>query len=226
MRAPTPTAVMQAARRSDPPAQPTTPPAGTPIGPQVVQIKDASESTPAPSLPPPSKHPAEAQAEAYRRRAAAAEKALLARKESEPVAPPKTEPAASGLVSDETIGRLVREVVNALAKKVGAPAALIVLIGGGAAGFKVATDKPAPPALTLEQLDDRLGKLKTRKGGLDDIARGQNGSIKLLKCLRKKQNQIGESMLPAPDHAGAARRIAPYDDDCGDPPSLLPDPDQ
>jgi hypothetical protein len=223
VRAPTPPEVVAAARRSDPPPHHPTPVSGMAVEPQVIHMEPPSRGQPGPSLPPPSADPKDAQIAALRARAEAAER-RAAESKAPASEPAKSQPAE--LVSDEAIGRVVRHLGAALMKRVGAPTALLVLLGGGGYALKTANEKPAPPPVTLAELDDRLEKLKKRKGGLDDIARGQNGTIKLLKCLRRKQNQIGESMLPAPDHMGSVRKPQPYDDDCGDPPSLLPDPDQ
>jgi hypothetical protein len=180
----------------------------------------ARESRPEPSLTP-----EQSQLQLYRKRAETAERELReARDRQSRSATPPGVSVAPPALDDAAVGKLVKASVNALARKIGLPAVLVAMLGLGGAGYKVATDKPAPPALTAAELDARLDKLKTRKGGLDDLVRATNEGLQLSKCLRRKVNEIGGALLPAPDRMGPARRPAPYEDDCQDSPRPLPEP--
>ncbi|HTJ17861.1 MAG TPA: hypothetical protein VL494_13870 [Steroidobacteraceae bacterium] len=177
---------------------------------------------PAQPLPPPSLHPAEAQAAAYKRRAEEAEKQL-----AEQRAAKASEAPASGnaVLSDEHIGRFVREVTRVFLRRIGAPAALVAMLGGGGYALKASHDKPAPPPLTAQQLDERLEKFEGKVvSRLDKLTTTTNEGIDLQRCLRKKVGQIGGSLLPAVDRMGAALKQQPFDDDCPDSPKRLPEP--
>jgi hypothetical protein len=133
-----------------------------------------------------------------------------------PVEPPK-EPEA-----DAVIGWLVKRAV-ANRKAIYALVAAMG-IGGGGVAIKTATEKPQPPPLTMAQLEQALEKQRTRKGGTDDMVRMLNEQLQVTKCLRRKVTQIGESVLPAPDHMGNVRKPQPFEDDCPDSPKPLPEP--
>jgi biotin carboxylase len=186
---------------------------GGPVPPEHLAAARAAARESRPAFEP-SLAPQQRQIDLYRARAEAAERELRAAKGS--IAPPA--------LSDEAVGKLVKASVNALAKKIGLPAVLIAMLGLGGAGYKVATDKPTPPALTAAQLDERLERLHTRKGGLHDLVRSTNAQLYVTKCLRRKMNEIGGALLPAPDRMGPARRPQPFDDDCPDSARPLPEP--
>lgn len=220
-RVPTPPSAVAQARRSDPPTSAESAPVETPP----VSLRKASP------LPAPSQRPEQAAVEALRRRAEAAEaKAADAdrlrreRDEARAATTPTIAPESHHGLSDETIGKLVRELGGILAKKIGLPAALLAMLGGGGYAMHAASEKPAPPPLTAAQLDAAIDKLRTRKGGLDDVTRAVNDLAQVSKCTRRKVTQIGESVLPAPDHMGAQRKPQPFEDDCPENPKPLPDP--
>lgn len=200
-----------------------------PVPPEHVAAARAAARESRPELEP-SLTPEQSQLALYRRRAEEAEARARrleqdrqTRSASPPFGTPSQAPGAA-VLDDAMIGKLVKASVSALIRKVGLPAAFLVMLGLGGAGYKVATDKPAPPALTAAELDDRLDKLKTRKGGLDDLARATNEGLQLSKCLRRKVNQIGGALLPDPNKMGPAHKPQPYEDDCPENPRRLPEP--
>ncbi len=134
---------------------------------------------------------------------------------------------SSDPLGDEAIRKLVKAVVGAITKRFGAPAALVAMLSGGGGLYHYATTKPAPPPLTAAEFNERLAE-SDRKivGRLDGLTNAVNGNIDVTRCMRKKTNQIGESLLPAPDRMGPARRPAPFEDDCPEGPKRLPEPRQ
>jgi hypothetical protein len=129
--------------------------------------------------------------------------------------------ADAPILDDAAIGKMVKTAVSALVKKVGLPAAFIACLGLGGAGYKVATDKPMPQALTSVELNKSLEPLSNK---LDKLTIANNENLQLSKCLRRKVNEIGWALLPAPDRMGPARKPQPYEDDCLDSPKPLPEP--
>lgn len=128
-------------------------------------------------------------------------------------------------LGDEAVGKLVKAVVSALTKRFGAPLVLATCLAGGGYALKAANEKPAPPPLTAAEFSERVDKFETRvTGRLDSLTRSTNVTIDMTRCMRKKTNQIGESLLPAPDRMGPARRPAAYEDDCPESPGRLPEP--
>lgn len=196
----------------------------TPQGVQVVTIRDSDKTPPSATMASISETPEQAANRLLRARVRELEARDRQHRSASPAPVSLPAPSAAPVLDNETIGKLVKASVSALVKKVGLPAAFIAMLGIGGAGYKVATDKPAPPALTAAELDDRLDKLKTRKGGLDDLARATNEGLQLSKCLRRKVNQIGGALLPDPNKMGTALKPQPYEDDCQENPRLLPEP--
>jgi hypothetical protein len=196
----------------------------TPQGVQVVTIRDSDKTPPSATMPPISETPEQDALRILRARVRELE-ARDRQTRSASQAPAATQaPGSAGGLDDAAIGKLVKSITSSVMKKLGLPAALAACLGLGGAGYKVATDKPAPPALTAAQLDSALDKLKTGRGGLNDLVRAQNENLQLSKCLRRKINEIGGALLPAPDRMGPARKAQPYEDDCQDSPRPLPEP--
>lgn len=189
---------------------------------------ELSPTMPSPSaeLPPLAATADGASAAAARRRSADLEtrvalaevRAEKAEAKAATVAPP------SDVLSDDFVGKLVKAVVSSLTKRVGGPLALLAMLGVGGAGYKVATDKPAPPSITAADLDARFAKFEDKVGGrLDRLTGTVNEEIDASRCVRKKTSQIGESLLPAPDRMGAKRLPSAFEDDCPDSPKRLPE---
>lgn len=178
-----------------------------------------------PSLPEPAATPDKASELALRRRSEEAEKRerdLLVKLEA--AEKRATTAPASDPLGDEAIGKLVKAVVSAITKRFGAPAVLIASLLGGGYVLKTANEKPTPPALTAVELDARLAKFEQLVGGrLDKLTTTVNEGVDLQRCMRKKTNQIGGSLLPAPDRMGSALKPQPFEDDCPDSPKRLPE---
>lgn len=201
----------------------------TPQGVQVVTIRDADKTPPSATMPARSETPEQGSIRVLRERAEAGEerarRAEARARELEQRPAPVSLPAASAPLDDAAIGKFVRQVTNAVLRKVGIPAALLVCLGGGGALYKTATDKPTPPALTAAELDSRLSAFEGRIAKrLDKLTTNGNETIDLLRCQRKKVNQIGGSLLPAPDRMGSAYKPEPFEDDCPESPKRLPEP--
>jgi hypothetical protein len=195
---------------------------------------ELSPTLPSAPLPPLDPVPEGAAAAAARRRASelegqlAVERAARERAEAEAAAArAATVAPTSDVLSDDVVGKLVKAVVSALTKRVGGPLALLAMLGIGGAGYHVATDKPAPPPVTAAELDARLDKFADKIGGrLDKLTTTVNEGIDVTRCVRRKTNQIGESLLPAPDRMGAKRLPTAFEDDCPDGPKRLPETKQ
>ena len=224
VRRPIPPSAVAASRRSDPPTTTEPSPAESPV---------QSQRHPSP-LPAPSQRPEDARVAAQAReierlrgeRDKAREEAEKAHARALEVAsrPP---PESTEGVSNETIGRIVREVTNAIGKKLGLPAVFMACLGGGGYAVHVANEKPVAPPVTAAELDKRLEKFEAKVvTRIDNLTTTQNGAIDVIRCVRKKTNQIGGSLLPAPDRMGAALKQSPYEDDCPDSPKKLPEPKQ
>jgi hypothetical protein len=196
----------------------------TPQGVQVVTIRDSDKTPPSAAMPPVSETPEQDALRILRARVRELEAKDRQARSASP--PPLTVPVprSTPVLDDAAVGKLVKSITSSVMKKLGLPAALAACLGLGGAGYKVATDKPAPPALTAAQLDERLDKLRTGRGGLNDIVRATNENLELGKCLRRKVNEIGGALLPAPDRMGPARKPQPYEDDCEPSPRFLPEP--
>jgi len=245
VRAPSPPPDVAAARRTDPPEAANPPPTSIRVPPD--------ETRASASLPPPSADSKDAQIAALRARAEAAEKrdaekrdklAELERQQRvqaearspatfppavappAPTPPAPTPPAAPAVVAEPATEAVIEWLVKRAVANRKAIYALVAALGlgGGGALIKTANDKPAPPALTKADLDAAFDRFRTRKGGTDDQTRMLNEQLQLTKCLRRKVKQIGESVLPAPDHMGSQRKPQPFEDDCEDSPRPLPDP--
>jgi hypothetical protein len=229
-RGPKPTGMPPALRRPTAPGIPQThakPPARpleAPIVPDalrvIVKAPVAPAATVSPSLPPPSQDPREAVIAALR----AENEAYRSGRKASPAGGTRAQTMSQPPVSDEAIGKLVREAVKSLMKRLGMPAALVACLGGGGLAVKAAVEKPEPVPVTVEQLEAALSKLKTGPSGMDAQVKVTNEAIRLLKCMRRGQNLIGESLLPSPERVGAARRMQPWEDECGENPKLLPEP--
>jgi hypothetical protein len=196
----------------------------TPQGVQVVTIHDSDKTPPSATMPPTSETPEQ---DALRILRARVRELEAKDRQSRSASPPPLSlpvPSTAPVLDDAAIRKLVKASVNAVIRKIGLPAALVAMLGLGGTGYKVATDKPTPPALTAAQLDASLDKLKTGRGGLNDLVRATNENLQLSKCLRRKVNEIGGALLPAPDRMGPARKAQPYEDDCQDSPRPLPEP--
>jgi hypothetical protein len=171
----------------------------------------------------PSLTPEQSQLALYRKRAEEAEaRARKAedRSASPPLGTPSQAPGAA-VLDDAAIGRMVKSITGAVLKRVGLPAAFIAMLGLGGAGYKAATDKPAPPALTAEDLNRAFKPVESR---LDKLTTSTNEGLQVSKCLRRKVNQIGGALLPDPQKMGTALKPQPYEDDCPDNPRPLPEP--
>jgi hypothetical protein len=225
----TPETPVREGRRFDNPhpIEPLPPPPNLPGG--------LSPTLPSAPLPPPHPVPEGAAAAAARRRAseletrAALAEARAAKAEADAAAAraATVAPASGDVLSDDVVGKLVKAVVSALTKRVGGPLALLAMLGVGGAGYHVATDKPAPPPVTAAELDARLDKFADKIGGrLDKLTTTVNEGIDVTRCVRRKTNQIGESLLPAPDRMGAKRLPTAFEDDCPDGPKRLPETKQ
>jgi hypothetical protein len=159
------------------------------------------------SLPPPSSDPKDA-------RIAAMERELddyrKGRKFSPAAGTPA--PAAPVGVSDEVIGRVVRQLLERVAKRVGAPAALLACLGGGGYAFSYVKEEQAPPPpayVTKDELDKALRGRKDKA-----LAKAVNPVARLAKCVLKQQDKTGKMLLPAPDHVGSALKPQPWENEC------------
>jgi hypothetical protein len=172
----------------------------------------------------PSLTPEQSQLALYRKRAEEAEAALRKDRQTRSATPPGGTPSqapGAAVLDDAAIGRMVKSITGAVLKRVGLPAAFIAMLGLGGAGYKVATDKPAPPALTAEDLNRAFKPVESR---LDKLTTSTNEGLQVSKCLRRKVNQIGGALLPDPQKMGTALKPQPYEDDCPDNPRPLPEP--
>lgn len=198
--------------------QDTLPGVGGRVPPEHLAAARAAARESRPELEP-SLTPEQLQLALYRKRAEDAE--ARAQRAERHATPPGGTPSQAPALDDAAIGKLVKASVNALVRKVGLPAAFIAMLGLGGAGYKVATDKPAPPALTAQDLAKALHPLETR---IDKQTTSINEGLQLSKCLRRKVNQIGGALLPDPGRMGTALKPQPYEDDCQENPRLLPEP--
>jgi hypothetical protein len=91
-------------------------------------------------------------------------------------------------------------------------------VGGGGVAMKAANEKPQPPPVTAEQL---TAAMKPISDSIKANTKATNDLIRLVKCLRRQQNDLGSSLLPAKDHMGSARKPQPWEDECGENPQII-----
>ncbi len=128
-------------------------------------------------------------------------------------------PSSAPSRTDAAIGKVVRTNAARLAERFGLMPLLVVFgLGGGAA----AVVRPAASPEKLDALMVRVTELETRASNeAERRARAEDYARELARvtrCLRKQQAGVNASILPAPDHFGAAKKQQPWDDVCPDDP--------
>ncbi len=211
---------------------PSTTSATLPARPDPTGIRIPSdEAAPQPSLAPPSATPdaaalAASRADAERLRIKVAELERNARATAEvrsPVGtfppPVQRSPIPAPVVSvppkiDQAIGKSLRYVFS--------KAAPYLLAAAGIGGGITAVAKPTP---TLEKVDATAVRVTEIERSKDEDRRRilavedySRELARVNRCLRKQQAHVNESVTPAPDHFGAARRQEPFIDVCPDDP--------
>ncbi len=199
-----------------------TPAAGT-------KAPDAATGLAGASLPPPSQSPEAASLEAVRRRAEAAEaraqeaeRQLRVQLESKGPGPyqqpverkPSPAPVSVAPTTDQAIGKGLRLILGKLWPVFLAMAG----IGGGATAVLKPTAQPEKvdaTAIRVTNAERAIDAEVKRTQAIEDYAREL---ARVNRCLRKQQSTVNGSILPAPDHFGAARKQQPWDDVCPDDP--------
>lgn len=222
IRRPTPPSSAALARRSDPPAAQEArqqASAGADDPEPITAVETPMARRTQSPLPAPSVRPEDARNEALSR-----ENERLRRERDQARKALETTPptSASGeTLSDEALGKLVKSAVDTMLKRVGAPTALIAMLGVGGGALYKAGEGPAPVPVTIEQIDEKLKPITLK---LDRQTTTLNEVVYLQRCQRKKIGQIGGSLLPATDRMGSALKPQPFEDDCPESPRPLVEP--